>query len=64
MNVLTAVDLVSVESETSTVCVLVGWGEGLKKEYEIKTIHLGAGLWKGPEASSDLNDDVGDGDEC
>ena len=63
MNVIAAVGPVSVQSETDTVCVLVDWGEGLKKEYEIETIHLGTGLWKGPETSSDLNDNV-DGDEC
>lgn len=36
----------------------------MKKEYEIKTIRSGTGLWKGSEASSDLNDDVGHGDVC
>lgn len=36
---------------------------GVKKEYEIKTIHIGTGRWKSTEASSDLNDHVGDGEE-
>lgn len=60
MNVLPVGDPVSVESQNETVCVV---SQGVKKEYEIKTIHLGIGPYKGPEASSDVNDHVGDGDE-